>query len=85
MHGNSHPVILDPGDSSSRTYPGTQDLPQDLPEPPVLECLLLSVAHHWSLKEPFERQVELLERFFNQDQMKAALIQLKNLATALMF
>ena len=77
MHGNSHPFILDLGDSASRTYPGPPDLPQDLPEPPVLECLLLAVAHHWFLREPVDRQIELLEGFFRQDEMKAALKMLE--------
>ena len=38
----------------------------------VLESLLLSVAHHWSLRETVDRQVELLERHFRQDKMVAA-------------
>ena len=38
----------------------------------VLESLLLSVAHHWSLRETVDRQVELLERHFRQDEMVSA-------------
>ena len=41
-------------------------------EPKVLESLLLSVAHHWSLRETGDRQVELLERHFRQDEMISA-------------
>jgi hypothetical protein len=41
-------------------------------EQKVLESLLLSVAHHWSLRETVDRQVELLERHFRQDEMLSA-------------
>ena len=51
-----------------------------IPDLPTVECLLLAVAHHWSIREPFDRQVELLERFFDQDQMKTALIKLEEAA-----
>ena len=42
-----------------------------------MECLLLAVAHHWSIRETHDRQVELMERFFNQDQMNTALVKLE--------
>jgi hypothetical protein len=38
----------------------------------VLESLVLSVAHHWSLRETVDRQVDLLERYFRQDEMVSA-------------
>ena len=38
----------------------------------VMESLLLSVAHHWSLRETVDRQVELLELHFRQDEMVSA-------------
>ena len=56
------------GDSSALTNPG--DTVEN--EPRVLENLLLSVAHYWSLREPVDRQVELLERHFRQDEMFSA-------------
>ena len=38
----------------------------------VLESLLPSVAHHWSLRQTVYRQVKLLERHFQQDKMVSA-------------
>ena len=43
----------------------------------ILESLLLSVAHYWSYRESRNRQVELLERHFQQDEMLHALIELR--------
>ena len=49
-------------------------------EPPrPLESLLLSVAHFWALRETANRQVDLLERHFRQDEMLAALRELSEL------
>jgi hypothetical protein len=48
----------------------------DLAAPLVLESLLLSVAHYWSLRETKDRQVELMERHFRQDEMVAAQTEL---------
>ena len=49
--------------------------------PPVkaIESLLLSVGHFWSLREAADRQVDLLERHFRQDEMLAALMELAEL------
>ena len=47
--------------------------------PRPLESLLLSVAHFWSLRETANRQVDLLERHFRQDEMLAALRELNEL------
>ena len=47
------------------------------PPTPVIESLVLAVAHHWSLRETAARQVELLERHFRQDEMLAALRELE--------
>ena len=58
-----------PGPGGAGIGTGTQD-------PPTVECLLLAVAHHWSIRETYERQVELMERFFDQEQMKTALVKL---------
>jgi hypothetical protein len=41
-----------------------------------MESLLLSVAHYWSLRETLDRQVELLERHFRQEEMRAAQVEL---------
>jgi hypothetical protein len=41
-----------------------------------MESLLLSVAHYWSLRETLDRQVELLERHFRQEEMRAAQMEL---------
>jgi hypothetical protein len=41
-----------------------------------MESLLLSVAHYWSLRETSDRQVELLERHFRQEEMRAAQMEL---------
>ncbi len=43
----------------------------------VLESLLLSVAHYWSYRETRDRQVELLDRHFRQDEMFHALLDLR--------
>ena len=40
--------------------------------PVVLESMVLAVAHHWSRKETKDRQVELLERHFRQDEVYSA-------------
>ena len=52
---------------------------ENMEEPTVVESLLLSVAHHWSRRESFGRQVELLERHFSQEQMFFALEKLFDL------
>ena len=41
-----------------------------------MESLLLSVAHHWSLRETADRQVELVERHFRQDEMLSSMRKL---------
>ena len=53
---------------------------ENMEEPRVVESLLLSVAHHWSRRETFARQFELLERHFSQDQMLSALFKLYELS-----
>ena len=45
-------------------------------EPKVMESLLLSMGHFWSGRETNDRQVDLLERNFRQDEMLAALKEL---------
>ena len=66
---------LDPGlgtgTRNGTRPPGTEN------EPKSVECLLLAVAHHWSLRETAERQTELMSRFFDQEQMKTALTKLE--------
>ena len=66
---------LDPGlgtgTRNGTRPPGTEN------EPKTVECLLLAVAHHWSLRETAERQTELMSRFFDQEQMKTALTKLE--------
>ena len=49
--------------------------------PPVkaMESVLLSVGHFWSLRETTDRQVDLIERHFHQDEMLAALRELAEL------
>ena len=42
----------------------------------ILESLVLSVAHYWSCRETWDRQVELLDRNFRQDEMLHALTDL---------
>jgi hypothetical protein len=42
----------------------------------ILESLVLSVAHYWSCRETWVRQVELLDRHFRQDEMLHALVDL---------
>ena len=42
----------------------------------MMESLLLSVSHYWSVRETANRQVELIERHFRQDEMLAALREL---------
>jgi len=49
------------------------------PPAPVMESLVMSVAHHWHMRETAARQVELLERHFRQDEMLAALKELEQL------
>ena len=49
------------------------------PPAPVMESLLMSVAHHWHLRETVARQIELIERHFRQDEMLAALRKLETL------
>ena len=43
---------------------------------PILESLLLSVASYWSMRETKDRQVELIERHFRQEEMLHSLCQL---------
>ena len=50
---------------------------QATPPAVIVESLLLSAAHYWSTRETMERQVELLERHFRQDEMYHALSELK--------
>ena len=45
----------------------------------IMESLLLSVSHYWSVRETANRQVELIERHFRQDEMLAALRELATL------
>ena len=47
--------------------------------PKVMESLLLSVSHFRSVRETANRQVELIERHFRQDEMLAALRDLATL------
>ena len=47
--------------------------------PKVTESLLLSVSHFWSVRETANRQVEMIERHFRQDEMLAALRELATL------
>ena len=68
----------DPGLGAS--HPRIQAGLGPIPDLPAFECLLLAVAHHWSIRGPFNRQVELLDRFFDQDQMKTALTKLEGAA-----
>ena len=49
------------------------------PPAPMMESLVLSVAHHWHLRETAARQVELIERHFRQDEMLGALRELETL------
>ena len=42
----------------------------------AMESLLLSVGHYWSGRETADRQVDLFERHFRQDEMLAALKEL---------
>ena len=42
-----------------------------------IESLVLSVVHHWHLRETAARQVELIERHFCQDEMLSALRELE--------
>ena len=60
--------------------PAMSDDTENIEEPIVVESLLLSVAHHWSRRETFGRQTELLERHFTQEQMYSALEELHKLA-----
>ena len=65
---------LDPG-LGNGTRNGTR--PPGTETDPTVECLLLAVAHHWSIRETVERQTDLMERFFDQEQMKTALSKLE--------
>ena len=49
------------------------------PPAPIMESLVMSVAHHWHLRETAERQVELIERNFRQDEMLGALRELETM------
>ena len=61
--------------------PATDHRPPAPPaQPPWIESLVLSVAHHWHLRETAARQVELIERHFRQDEMLAALRELETVA-----
>ena len=51
---------------------------------PILESILLSVMSFWALRETKERQLELLERHFRQEEMLHALEQLCNVARKLL-
>ena len=66
----------DPSGPEAGTRNGTRP-PGTETEPKTIECLLLAVAHHWSGRETAERQTELLDRFFDQEQMKTALSKLE--------
>ena len=46
---------------------------EELPTLPVMESLLLSVAHFWSRKETADRVIKLIERHFRQDEMFSTL------------
>jgi hypothetical protein len=61
-----------PDDTPAAETAGLTLPPPPVPPDQVLESLVLSVAHHWSLRETADRQVELLERHFRQDEMFAA-------------
>ena len=69
------PHGLPPSTASTPTPTGGGEEERE-EEVPRLECLLLSVAHHWSLRETADRQVELVERHFRQDEMKNSLRKL---------
>ena len=58
---------------------------EDMEEQPpkVMESLLLSVSHFWSVRETANRQVELIEQHFRQDKMLAAWRELATLVAAL--
>merc|ERR1719319_2072402 len=66
---------------SQDTRPGGEEEETVPPPAPVMESLVMSVAHHWHLRETAARQVELLERHFRQDEMLAALKKLETLVT----
>ena len=51
------------------------------PQAIMMESLVMSVAHHWHLRETAARQAELIERHFRQDEMLAALRELETLVT----
>ena len=74
--------MADPhGAAASTTAPGStphqgEGEEKEEEEPKVLESLLLSVAHHWSLRETVDRQVELVERHFRQDEMVSSMRKL---------
>ena len=65
-----------PDDTPAAETAGLTLPPPPVPPDQVLESLVLSVAHHWSLRETADRQVELLERHFRQDEMWCALKEL---------
>ena len=63
---------------SPQATPGPQrgEEEEEEAEVPQVESLLLSVAHHWSLRETADRQVELVERHFRQDEMLSSMRKL---------
>ena len=66
----------DPSGPEAGTRNGTRP-PGTETDPKTVKCLLLAVAHHWSLRETVERQTELMQRFFDQEQMRTALSKLE--------
>ena len=57
---------------------GTEE--ETVPPPaPMMESLLMSLAHHWHLRETAARQVELIERHFRQEEMLVALRELETM------
>ena len=51
----------DPGPENG-TRNGTR--PPGTETDPTIECLLLAVAHPWSIRETVDRQADLMENFF---------------------
>ena len=70
----AHRDILSADSDSIRSSVTMPDEEND--EPKVMESLLLSMGHYWSGRETNDRQVDLLERNFCQDEMLAALKEL---------
>ena len=73
QHLEAHGIIL------AAESEVTVNMTDEEAEPKVMESLLLSVAHFWSIRETAGRQVDLMERHFRQDEMLAALRQLSDL------